>query len=92
MLKITTRIDGERTVIDLCGRLAGPWVEQLRDCWTQEAAGGERHIDVVLQEVTFIDAAGRELLAHMYRHGAQLAASGCMTKAIIEQIKRIEPR
>jgi hypothetical protein len=41
---------------------------------------------VVLKQVTFIDGAGRELLAEMHRQGAALAAEGCMTKAIVEEI------
>jgi hypothetical protein len=89
MLKITTSIHGERIALELAGRLAGPWVDQLRTCW-EEVAAGDRPVDVLLQDVTFIDAAGKGLLADMWRHGAQLLASGCMTKAIIEQIKRGE--
>jgi ABC-type transporter Mla MlaB component len=87
MLKITARRNETRTILELAGRLAGPWVDELRSCW-QEAAEGDRQIEVLLQEVSFIDAAGRELLADMHRHGVRLAAAGCMTRAIIEQIKR----
>jgi len=36
--------------------------------------------------VTFIDAAGKELLRTMHTEGATLAASGCMTRAILEEI------
>jgi anti-anti-sigma regulatory factor len=89
MLKITTYIHGERIALELAGRLAGPWVDQLRSCW-EAVAAGERPVEVMLQEVTFIDAAGKGLLADMYRDGARLLGSGCMTKAIIEQIKRDE--
>jgi len=38
--------------------------------------------------VTFIDGAGRKLLADMHRQGAELVAEGCMTKAIVGEIKR----
>jgi anti-anti-sigma regulatory factor len=89
MLRITTYLEGERIVFELAGRLAGAWVDQLRSCWEQIAAD-RRPVDVMLQDVTFIDTAGKGLLADMYRDGVQLLASGCMTKAIIEQIKRGE--
>jgi hypothetical protein len=45
-------------------------------------------VRVVLKIVTFIDAAGRRLLTDMNQQGAELVAQGCMTKAIVEEIKR----
>jgi anti-anti-sigma regulatory factor len=89
MLKITVDIEGKRAILELEGRLAGPWVEELRDSW-QRAERDERQISVVLKQVTFIDAAGRQLLAEMRRQGAGLTAEGCMTKAIVEEIIRGE--
>jgi anti-anti-sigma regulatory factor len=85
MLKITTEIEDKRTILELEGRLAGPWVQELRDCW-QRTRTDDRQIDVMLKQVTFIDDAGRQLLAEMHRQGAALAAEGCMTKAIVEEI------
>jgi len=85
MLKITSRIESSRAIFELEGRLAGPWVQELRSCW-QEAAGAKRSIKVLLCAVTFIDPKGRELLAEMYRHGAELVAEGCMNKAVVEEI------
>ena len=41
---------------------------------------------VQLDAVTFIDAAGKELLRTMHTEGATLAASACMTRAILEEI------
>ena len=89
MLKITTDTDAVRTKLKLEGRLTGPWVEELKTCW-QEAGAGKQHVGVVLNEVTFIDEAGRKLLADMHRQGVELTAAGCMTKAIIERIIRGE--
>jgi len=87
MLKITAHSTRDGTLFELAGRLAGPWVGELRLCW-REAASGDRRIKIELREVTFIDAAGRELLAEMHRQGSQLEGSGCMTQAILERIKR----
>ncbi len=85
MLKITIDIEVKRATLKLEGRLAGPWVEELRDSW-QRAESDGRRISVVLKQVTFIDDAGRQLLAEMHRRGAVLAAEGCMTKAIVDEI------
>jgi hypothetical protein len=41
-----------------------------------------------LNAVTFIDAAGRKLLAEMYRQGIKLEATGCMTRSIVDEIMR----
>ncbi len=61
----------------LHGRLAGPWVEELRRCWKQarQQAPLARAI-VDLKEVTFIDQAGERLLAEMRGAGAKLIAAG----------------
>ena len=88
MLKITCRTEAARTLLELEGKLAGPWVKELEECWGQTT--GDQKIKVMLKAVTFIDGAGRKLLAEMYRKGAELQAEGCMTKAIIEEIRREE--
>jgi anti-anti-sigma regulatory factor len=87
MLKITTRTDATGTILDVEGKLTGPWVQELERCW-REAVKTERRIKVQLNAVTFIDDAGKRLLAEMHRQGAELAAEGCMTRAITEEIKR----
>ena len=67
--------DGQRW--SLHGRLAGPWVEEMRLCWkyARDRAPLARAI-VDLKEVTFIDQAGEKLLAEMRRAGAELIATG----------------
>lgn len=84
MLKITTYADAARRTLKLEGRLAGPWVGELKTCWRQ--AADNQQIEIILNEVTFIDEAGRKLLAEMHGQGVELTAAGCMTKAIIEEI------
>lgn len=61
----------------LHGRLAGPWVDELRSCWRQaRERDPDARVIVELKEVTFIDQAGERLLAEMRRTGAQLIAAG----------------
>jgi len=87
MLKITTRTDPTGTTFELEGKLAGPWVQELKGCW-QEVTNSDRSVRVLLCAVTFIDDKGRDLLLEMHRHGAELVAEGCMNKAIIDDIVR----
>lgn len=86
MLKITAHTVGSATTLELEGRLAGPWVGELWNSWRRVLAA-DRQVGLVLDQVTFIDAAGKKLLAEMFRSGANIKAEGCMTRAIIEQIK-----
>jgi hypothetical protein len=67
--------DGQRW--NLHGRLAGPWVDELRSCWThaRDRAPLARAV-VDLKEVTFIDEAGETLLAEMRSAGVELIATG----------------
>ena len=89
MLKITTQTGATGTIFELEGKLAGPWVQELESCWRQ-AVIGDRQVRVMLNAVTFIDAAGRKLLADMHWQGVALVAEGFMMKAIIEEIIRGE--
>ncbi len=90
MLRITERPHADRTTIALEGRLAGAWVGELERCWEELAARDRRPVAVCLEGVTFIDAAGKALLRRMHVRGVTFAASGCMTKAILEDIERSE--
>ena len=89
MLKITTHSESTLDILELEGRLAGAWIQELKECWRQ-AASADHEIRVVLNQVTFIDDAGRALLAAMHRAGVKLEATGCMTKAVIAEIVRGE--
>jgi hypothetical protein len=89
MLKITTQTNPAGTILELEGKLAGPWVEALENCW-RRARKPDRAVRVMLCAVTFIDDKGRDLLVEMYRHGTELVAEGCMNKAIVEEIIRGE--
>jgi len=88
-LKITTQTAATLTVFELEGKLAGPWVQELADCW-RKAANSDQLVRVLLCGVTFIDDKGIDLLAKMHQHGAELVAEGCMNKGIVEEITRGE--
>jgi ABC-type transporter Mla MlaB component len=87
MLRITHTMRSAGATVVLEGRLAGPWVDELAQCWkalttTHDAAS----IAVQLDGVTFIDGAGKSLLRQLHEDGAVLTGSGCMTRAILEEI------
>ncbi len=90
MLKITTRREAGGLVFQLEGKLAGPWVQELEHCW--RSAPDTRQSCVDLSSVTFIDADGKALLGQMHREGAELVASGCLTKCIVEGIIHSEEK
>jgi hypothetical protein len=87
MLKITTQTDAQGTLFELEGKLAGAWVQELEACWREKVIPYQP-VNIVLKAVTFVDPAGRKLLAEMHRQGAELVGQGCMTKAIVEEIVR----
>ena len=73
----------------LCGRLAGPWVDELRSCWRQARERAPRtHAVVDLKEVIFIDEAGERLLAEMEISGAELVAAGVENKHLIASLRK----
>ena len=69
------------------GTLSGAWVGALEQCWLEAktSANGEP-MRVDLSGVGYIDDEGRALLARMFRDGAELHATGVMTKRIIEEV------
>lgn len=87
MLKIISQKNAGQVTLDLQGRLAGPWVEELRRHWRAlKAEEGVEGAEVRVCAVTFIDAAGKTLLSEMYLEGVELIAAGCMNQAIVSEI------
>lgn len=87
MLRITTERKRGKTVLAVEGRLAGPWVGTLEQCWRElRAASPSEKFHIDLCGVSFIDAAGKVLLKEVYREGAQLVAEGCLNQAVVREI------
>jgi hypothetical protein len=90
MLKINMKVGAGVMTFELQGKLAGPWVKELELSW--RSAAGTQHIYPVrvdLSSVTFIDEDGKDLLSRMYREGAELVATGCLNKSIVEGIMQL---
>lgn len=93
MLRVTTEKKRGKTVLSVEGRLAGPWVGALEQCWRELYAASPRekfHLD--LCGVSFIDAAGKVLLKEIHSQGGQLIAEGCLNQAIVTEILKSEKR
>jgi len=94
MLRITdvvdTRKDGRIVwTLKVEGTLIGEWLPELRRAWrrAQQAAAGAA-IRVHLADVGFVDAAGKALLADMYRAGVDIVAHGPLAAGIRDDIVR----
>jgi hypothetical protein len=87
MLRITVHDELGSLTFQLEGRLAGPWVRVLEECW-QSALARQRKpvLRVDLTGVTSIDAAGRTCLTALHRQGAEFVAADCLTKAVVAEI------
>jgi hypothetical protein len=90
MLRITVHDSLRALTFQLEGRLAGPWVRVLEECWQSAPAGRRKpRPRVDLTGVTAIDAAGRACLAALHRQGAEFVAADCLTKAVVAEISQM---
>jgi hypothetical protein len=87
MLRITVHETEGILTFQVEGRLAGPDVQVLEECWCNALA---RHRDSTfrlnLTDLTSVDAEGRACLAALHRQGAELVAADCLTKAMVAEI------
>jgi outer membrane protein TolC len=91
MLRVTTEKKRGKTVLSVEGRLVGPWVSALEQCWRElRGASSQEKFHVNLCAVSFIDAAGKVLLKEIHRQGGNLVAEGCLNQAIVNEIVRDE--
>jgi len=91
MLRITVTNRPQATAVAVEGKLAGPWVDELAECWRKLAPERRQHaVRIRLDAVTFIDASGKALLRSIHQQGGVLEASGCMTRATVDEIKGSE--
>jgi hypothetical protein len=93
MLRITIHDKPGALTFQLEGKLAGPWVEEAKDCWQRTLAtlpteenGRRPVVRFDLTGVIMIDVQGRDFLAAAHAQGAEMIASGCMMRAIVAQL------
>src|SRR5260221_14467975 len=77
MLRITNEKKRGKIYLNVEGRLAGPWVAALEQCWRGvRAASAQDKFHVNLCGGSFIDAARKGLLKGKDRQGGGLVAGG----------------
>src|SRR5260370_32305209 len=87
MLRITTQKKRGKTVLSIEGRLAGPLVSTLEQCWRElpgACPGAKLHLK--LCGGSFIDAAGKMLLKGIHRQGGGLIPRRCLNQANVGDI------
>jgi ABC-type transporter Mla MlaB component len=88
MLRVTCKKEDSIEIWELEGKLSGEWVGELERCWKESSPKLGIAMQVHLKAVSYIDAAGKQLLAEMYRRGVEIEGCGCMTRAVVEEIVR----
>jgi ABC-type transporter Mla MlaB component len=89
MLKITLHDSAGELRFRLEGRLAGPWVGELRQCWqTALSTVQGRKTTVCLSEVDYVDTDGQSLLTEMHRQGVVLQAKTPLIRALVQEIEQ----
>ena len=87
MLRITVHKNSQTVRLQLEGRLAGAWVEELDECWRRTLASETQpNVEVDLTGLISIDRAGKAYLAAMHRQGANFIVADCETKSIVDEI------
>jgi anti-anti-sigma regulatory factor len=87
MLRITAHRIRESLTFQLEGRLAGAWVGELENCRLNALAEAPmQSVCFDLAGLTYIDRAGKELLAARFAQGDKLIAAGCLMRAVVAEI------
>jgi ABC-type transporter Mla MlaB component len=88
MLKVTKNQADSTETWELEGKLSGDWVKELERCWKERSSPAGVSLQIHLKAVSYIDAAGKRLLAEMHGRGVEIKGCGCLTKAVVEEITR----
>ena len=85
MLRITIHEDSKVSTLELAGRLEGPWVAETENAWRGSLCPNRR-IEVDLRQLTWVDNAGRDLLAAIHRAGACFIVQGVWMTSILDEL------
>jgi hypothetical protein len=85
MLRVTV-VESSQIAVTLRveGRIAGPWVEELRTACSVHSFPDEVQLSLELEDISYADAAGIELLKQLRNRGAGLIRT---TPFLAEQLK-----
>ena len=86
MLRVTIKKEALSEIWELEGKLSGEWVCELSRLWKEKPHQAGIATEVHLKSVSYIDPAGKQLLAEMHQQGAEIRGCGCMVRAFVEEI------
>ena len=86
MLRVTIKKENSSESWELEGKLSGEWVTELDRLWRQRTPESGTTIEIHLKAVSYIDPAGKQLLAEMRQQGAEIKGCGCMVRAFVEEL------
>jgi len=87
MLRITVHNNEQMVRLQLEGRLAGPWLEELHETFQRALASkGQPKIEVDLTGLISIDREGKIYLESMHQRGVEFIVGDCETKSIVDEI------
>jgi hypothetical protein len=88
MMKIQCRESAEQITIQVCGKLADRWVDELEKCWVAACqTHPQARVSVDLRDVSFVGPPGERLLRSMHRQGASFLAEGLLIQEIVNQVR-----
>lgn len=92
MLRITTRQETAKAILQLEGDLTGAWVGDFLIAWREcrQNLGG-RTVYIDLSAVGHIDKSGEYVLALAHSHGSRLTGSGIAMRHLIRTISHEWP-
>jgi len=87
MMKAQVHEDAGGVTIQVYGRVAEGWVDELESSWrAARLRRPDARFSVDLRSVTFIDHAGEGLLSRMHRDGATFLTAGLLTQEVVNQV------
>ena len=86
MFRITTHEDVGTVRLKLEGKLKGPWVPEMEQCWRAVSSTRDKAVVVDLTDVDHVDSAGRYLLALIHARGASFVAVTPIMKEVVSDI------
>ena len=90
MLKITIHDSPESIRLQLEGKLAGDWVQELERCWLRVRSTTQgRKIIVDLTDNDFVDENGKRLLATMHKDGAGFIAVTPLMIGVVAELTEL---
>jgi len=86
VLRITVTTSDEKIFLKLEGRLAGPWVDELKktvlstDAWCQP-------LEIDVSGLTFAEDEGEQILSRLHRMGARFQGKGPFPEYLCDRLK-----